>query len=53
MTAIEALQEADNRIKKLAGCDNCNHYNHVRCRACTWDDAMSIIEDLIEELEDT
>jgi hypothetical protein len=26
-------------------CGNCNSYNGVRCRACEFDDAMSLVED--------
>ncbi len=26
-------------------CGNCNSYNGVRCRACEFDDAMSLMED--------
>lgn len=37
---------AIEHMKEMAGCATCNNYNYVRCRACSWDDAMNIIEDL-------
>jgi hypothetical protein len=30
-----------------AGCKECHSYAGVRCRACTWNDAMDIVEDAI------
>lgn len=33
-------------MKSMAGCDACNNYAGVRCRACAWDDAMNIVNDL-------
>lgn len=31
---------------RLIYCKDCNSYNGVRCRACEFDDAMSLIEDV-------
>lgn len=36
------------RMKSMAGCATCDNYNYVRCRACTWDDAMNIVEEMSE-----
>jgi len=36
------------RMKSMAGCATCNNYNYVRCRACIWDDAMNIVEEMSE-----
>ena len=33
-------------MKSMAGCDACNNYVGVRCRACAWDDAMNIVDEL-------
>ena len=33
-------------MKSMAGCDACNNYGGARCRACTWDDAMDIVDEL-------
>lgn len=38
--AEQAVEEA-----RLSYCKDCNSYNGVRCSACTFDDAMSYIED--------
>lgn len=32
-------------MKSMAGCDACNNYAGVRCRACSWDDAMTIVDE--------
>lgn len=42
MTAEEynALIE---KMKTYAGCAACDSYNGVKCRACTWDDAMDCV----------
>lgn len=37
---------AIEHMKSMAGCATCNSYNYVRCRACGWDDAMNIVEEL-------
>lgn len=34
------------RMKSMAGCATCNNYNGVRCRACIWDDALNIVDEL-------
>jgi len=36
------------RMKSMAGCATCDNYNGVRCRACIWDDAMNIVEEMSE-----
>ena len=33
------------RMKSMAGCATCDNYNGVRCRACTWDDAINIMDE--------
>ena len=37
---------AIEHMKSMAGCATCDNYNYVRCRACSWDDAMNIVEEL-------
>ena len=37
---------AIERMKSMAGCATCDTYNYVRCRACIWDDAMNIVEEM-------
>lgn len=37
---------AIEHMKEMAGCATCDNYNYVRCRACNWDDAMNIVEEL-------
>lgn len=34
------------RMKSMAGCATCDNYNYVRCRACSWNDAMNIVEEM-------
>ena len=36
------------RMKSMAGCATCDNYNYVRCRACIWNDAMNIVEEMSE-----
>ena len=36
------------RMKSMAGCATCDNYNYVRCRACSWNDAMNIMEEMSE-----
>lgn len=36
------------RMKSMAGCATCDNYNYVRCRACIWDDAINIVEEMSE-----
>lgn len=38
----DALME---RMREQAGCRDCNSYNGVRCRACTWDDAINLVDE--------
>lgn len=37
---------AIEQMKSMAGCEACDNYNYVRCRACSWNDAMNIVEEL-------
>lgn len=42
------LADADGIIEMMklqAGCEACDNYNGVRCRACPWHDAMSLVDD--------
>ena len=42
------LIDADAVIEMMrvqAGCESCDTYNGVRCRACPWDDAISVVDD--------
>ena len=41
------LIDADALTKEIEdfNCKNCNHYNHVRCRACPIDDAVTYIDE--------
>lgn len=32
----------------MAGCATCDNYNYVRCRDCSWNDAMNIVEEMSE-----
>ena len=40
--------DADAAIElvRLTYCKNCNSYNGVKCRACPFDDAMLLIDDI-------
>lgn len=35
-------------IKRQAGCAECDHYNGIRCKACSWDDAMALVDDFAD-----
>ena len=35
-------------MKSMAGCATCDNYNYVRCRSCSWNDAMNIVEETAE-----
>ena len=37
---------AIEHMKAMADCAKCDNYNYVRCRACSWNDAMNIVEEL-------
>ena len=39
------------RMRKSAGCDYCQSYMGVRCRACAWDQAMDIVQTMAEDAE--
>lgn len=42
------LIDADAVIKEIerqAGCAECDNYNGIRCRACSWDDARGLVDD--------
>lgn len=46
MNDLISKQTVIERMKSMAGCETCDNYNYVRCRACTWDDAMNIVEEM-------
>lgn len=37
---------AIDHMKSMAGCATYDNYNGVRCRACRWDDAVNIVDEL-------
>ena len=37
---------AIEHMKTMAGCATCNNYKYVLCRACNWNDAMNIVEEM-------
>ena len=42
------LIDADAVIEMMrvqAGCESCDTYNGVKCRACPWHDAISVVDD--------
>ena len=41
------------QIKLQAGCSECNNYGGVRCRACRWDDAITIVDDFADVPENS
>lgn len=45
MANLISRKAAIEHMKSMAGCATCNNYNEVRCRACSWDDAMSIVDE--------
>ena len=38
-------------IKKQAGCESCDNYHGIRCKACQWDDAMDTVDDFADNHE--
>ena len=46
MADLISRAAAIEHMKSMAGCATCNNYNEVRCRACSWDDAMNIVDEL-------
>jgi hypothetical protein len=48
MSRLIDADEVIRRMKEQAGCKDCDSYDGVCCRACTWDEAMTIIEDLAD-----
>lgn len=44
MRLIDADDLMD-RMREQAGCMDCNSYDGVRCRACTWEDAMNLVDE--------
>ena len=32
-------------LRDMAGCNSCHNCNGIRCRACTWDDAITAVDD--------
>lgn len=35
-------------IKRQAWCTECDNYNGIRCKACSWDDAMALVDDFAD-----
>lgn len=46
MNDLISRAAAIGHMKSMAGCATCDNYNYVRCRACSWDDAMNIVEEM-------
>ena len=44
MRRIDADKLIDE-IKKQAGCESCDNYHGIRCKACQWDDAADTVDD--------
>ena len=40
------------RMRAAAGCDTCESYMGVRCRACDWDTAMDLVLAMAEDAEE-
>ena len=34
-----------DRLREVAGCDTCDNYSGLRCRACPWDVALTEVYD--------
>jgi len=51
MRYVNADELIDQMIHQ-AGCAKCNDYGGVRCRACPWDDAIAIVDDLANNTEE-
>lgn len=51
MRLIDADKLIDE-IKKQAGCESCDNYHGIRCRACQWDDAMDTVDDFADNHEE-
>lgn len=32
------------RLREVAGCSTCDSYDGIRCRVCSWDDAIAEVE---------
>ena len=37
-----------NEIKKQAGCESCDNYHGISCKACQWDDAADTVDDFAD-----
>ena len=46
MADLISRAAAIDHMKSMAGCATCDNYNGVRCRACSWDDAVNIVDEL-------
>ena len=46
MDDLISRKTAIDHMKVMADCAKCDHYNHVRCRACSWNDAMNIVDEM-------
>ena len=40
-------------IKKQAGCESCDNYHGIRCKACQYEDAMDTVDDFADNHEAT
>ena len=48
------LIDADGLIeylKEQAGCNDCQNCNGIKCRACSWDDAIGSVDDYADNNE--
>ena len=46
MDELISRKDVTERMKGRAGCEKCENYGGVRCRACTWDDAMDCVDEV-------
>ena len=45
MADLISRAAAIERMVDMANCGVCQHYGHVKCRACSWNDAMNILDE--------
>ena len=46
MDELISRKDVTERMKGRAGCEKCENYGGVRCRACTWDYAMDCVDEV-------
>lgn len=46
MSDLISREAAIKRMEGMAGCAYCDKDNYVKCRACSWNDAINIVEEL-------